>query len=312
MSKLLTRSNLRGVWHALIMPWDKNDQIVESLLREQIRRVAKAGVHGVYTGGTTGEFYAQDDATYAQITKIVCDEAAKHNLPVQIGCTALSLRTTLLRAKVAKDAGAAGLQVAIPFWLELKDDEVMDFMRGLEAGAGGVPIILYNTSRCKRKVLPDMIGKLRDELPTFIGMKDTGCDVPTLKAMLAVAPDIAIFSGENDLTEKMAAGGKGTYSSVTGLCAPAVVDLYNLLATGRLDQAKPLQTAIYRVLFESLIPMVTDEGLLDSAVDRVQMIAGGLDIGVKCQRPYRSATMAHVERVKAWVKANTPILLPRN
>ena len=56
-----------------------------------------AGVDGIYTGGTTGEWYAQDDATYERITKLTCDEGHAVGLPVQIGCTALSAWVTLVK-----------------------------------------------------------------------------------------------------------------------------------------------------------------------------------------------------------------------
>ena len=59
--------------------------------------------------------------------------------------------------------------------------------------AGAVPLVLYNTSRAKRKVGPELLRRLTAVEPTLIGMKDTGCDVPTLKAMLTEAPDLANY-----------------------------------------------------------------------------------------------------------------------
>jgi dihydrodipicolinate synthase/N-acetylneuraminate lyase len=110
------------------------------------------------------------------------------------------------------------------------------------------------------------------------------------------------------LIEKLAAGGRGTYSSITGLNARRVVELYELAAAGRAAEATILQDAIRRYTFELLVPMVR-EGLWDSAVDRVQRMAGGVDVGLRCQGPYRSATPQHVERLLAWCRQNAPELL---
>ena len=303
----LSRQNLDGVWAALIVPWTE-DRLDEARFAAECRSYGETGVAGIYTGGTTGEFYAQDDDTFARITRIACESGHAVSLPVQIGCTALSTRTARLRIRVALQSGADAIQIAYPFWLELKFDEVLSFFRGIAEEAGATPLVLYHTSRCKRKLQPDEVGKLAREVPTFIGMKDTGCDVPTLKAMLAEVPELAIFGGE-DFFERVPAGGRGGYCSISGLNARFIARYYELCRAGNLDGAKPYAEAVRRVLDEVLLPMVRDEGLWDSAVDRVMRVAGGGDVGLACQGPYRSATPAHVERLRDWCLSNAPELL---
>jgi dihydrodipicolinate synthase/N-acetylneuraminate lyase len=305
----LTRKNLHGVWSALIVPWTDRDELDSARFVAEVRSYAGTGVHGVYTGGTTGEFYAQDDKTYERITRITCEQAHDVGLPVQIGVSALSTRTTRQRIRVALNAGTDAIQVALPFWLELKDDEVKRFVHEIAGEAGKVPIILYLTNRSKRKIEPGLLGELAAEVPTFIGTKDTGSTVKQVKAMLKQAPDIAIFGGE-DFYERIPAGGRGGYCSITGFNAPKVVELYELCAAGWLREAKPLAATMHRFLHEALVPLVRDEGLWDSAVDRIQRVAGGGKVGVRCQSPYRSGTLKHVEQVLAWCKMNTPELLP--
>jgi len=306
----LTRQTLRGVWAALIVPWTDRDQVDLRRLAQEVRDYADTGIHGVYTGGTTGEFYAQDDATYEKITHTVVAEAHAIGLPVQIGATGLSTRTTIERIRVAKRAGADGVQLALPFWLELKDDEVERYVAEVADAAGRTPIILYLTGRSKRKIAPALLGKLAKRHPTLLGTKDTGATVDEVKAMLAKAPDLAIFGGE-DFYERLPAGGRGGYCSITGFNAPKVVELYTLCAEGRLAEAKPLAEAIHRYLYEALVgPLVQEAGLWDSAVDRIQRVAGGGAAGLRCQSPYRSGTEKHVRQVLAWVKKHTPELLP--
>lgn len=306
----LTRRTLKGVWAALIVPWTDRDEVDARRLVKEVRGYAGTGVSGVYTGGTTGEFYAQDDATFAKITEVVCAEAHAIGLPVQIGATALSTRTTIQRIRVAKRVGADALQLALPFWLELKDDEVKRYVAEVTAAAGKTPVILYLTGRSKRKIAPELLGELAAKHPTFIGTKDTGVDVPGLQAILKEAPDLAVFGGE-DFFARIPAGGRGGYCSITGFNARKVVELYDLCAAGRLAEAKPLADAMHRYLYEALVnPLVKEAGLWDSAVDRIQRVAGGGVVGVRCQSPYRSGTEKHVKAVISWVRKNTPELLP--
>jgi dihydrodipicolinate synthase/N-acetylneuraminate lyase len=307
--KPLSRKTLHGVWCALILPWNDRDELDARRFAQEVRSYGGTGVHGVYTGGTTGEFYAQDDDTFERVARIACEQAHEAGLPVQIGASALSTRTARRRIRVALKAGADAIQMALPFWLELKDDEAMRFVREIAAEAGKTPIVLYLTGRSKRKLGPEMLGEIAREVPTFIGTKDTGLDVAGLKAVLKAAPDIAVFGGE-DFYAKLPAGGRGGYCSITGFNAPKVAELYRLCAAGRLAEAKPLADALHRYLHEALIPMVQKEGLWDSAVDRVQRVAGGGVVGIRCQSPYRSATEQHVENLIAWVRAHTPELLP--
>jgi dihydrodipicolinate synthase/N-acetylneuraminate lyase len=306
----LTRETLRGVWPALLTPWTEDDELDEHRFAAEIRAYGGVGVHGVYTGGTTGEFYAQDDETFRRITEIACREGCAAGLPVQIGCTALSTRNVRRRIAVAVEAGASGVQLAVPFWLELSDAEIIDFFLAAANAAGSTPLILYNTSRAKRKIGPELLSRLIDAVPNLIGMKDTGCTLDELRAMLAAAPGLAIFGAEHDLARKMAIGGRGTYSSIAGLNAQRVVALYELSAANRFDDALLLEDELRRYTFELLVPMV-QEGLWDSAVDRVQRIAGGVNVGLQCQGPYRSATQEHIERLQAWCRVHAPQLLVR-
>jgi 4-hydroxy-tetrahydrodipicolinate synthase len=307
--KPLTRKTLRGVWSALIVPWTARDTLDAKRFADDIRAYAGTGVSGIYTGGTTGEFYAQDDATFAEVTRIACKEAHAIGLPVQIGVSALSTRTVKQRIRIAKRLKADAVQVALPFWLELKDDEVKRFVAEIAAEAGRTPIILYVTGRSKRRIAPALMGELTRTVTTFIGTKDTGLDVKGLKAILRKAPDLAIFGGE-DFYQKLPAGGKGGYCSVTGFNAAKIVELYNLCAAGRLQEAKPLADAVHRFLYEALVPMVKKQGLWDSAIDRIQRVAGGGVVGLRCQSPYRSGSEKDVKRVIAWCRKHTPELLP--
>lgn len=310
MATTLSRKTLSGVWPALIVAWTDDDRVDEKRFEKECLSYANTGVQGIYTGGTTGEFYAQDDASFEVITRITCDAGRSAGLYVQIGCTAESTRTARQRVRTALKHGADGIQIALPYWLELTPVEAIDFMKDIAKEAGDTPLILYHTGRAKMKLKPEAIGQLAAEVPTFIGMKDTGCDLPTLKAMVELAPDIAIFGGE-DFYERLPLGGRGGYCSITGLNTRYVVEYYNLCAAGKLDQAKRYHEVIHRLLEEALLPLNRKEGLWDSAIDRVQRQVGGGDVGLRCQPPYRSANQTQVEKVRQWCQANAPELLQR-
>jgi dihydrodipicolinate synthase/N-acetylneuraminate lyase len=305
----LNRETLKGVWPALLTPWSDDDQLDETRLASEIEFFARSGVHGTYTGGTAGEFYAQDDATFEQLTKTACREAHRVGLLIQIGCTALNTRTVQNRIRTAIECGADGIQFALPFWLALSDREVEGFFGEIAEVAGTTPLILYQTMRAKRRVDPPLIGKLSREFPTFIGVKDTGSSYEMLESTLTDAPRLSVFGTDIDLLERMRHGGRGSYSSVAGLNASLMLAIYHHCAAGRFELAEPLQDAVRRVMNEVLHPIGQEEGLMDSALDRLQRMAGGGNVGLRCRLPYRSASESHLKRLLHWCAKEVPMLL---
>lgn len=304
MNSSLTAETLRGIWPALLTPWTPQEQVDEEAFQDEIRSFARAGVHGVYTGGTAGEFYAQDDATFDRITQLVCQTARPLGLRVQIGCTALSTRTVCGRIERARRAGADGIQVALPFWLPLNDDDVLGFFCDLANAADGSPLVLYHSGRAKRSIGPELLQRLCEQTPTLIGIKDTVSDEAHWRALRAAAPQLSFFGGDYCLLDRMRNGGQGTYSSLAGLNPMGMVRYYELCEHGRWDEASRWQQAATGLMQELLLPMVRDENLWDSAVDRIQRVAGGGRCGLRCARPYRSGTRKHVERLRRWCREN--------
>ena len=66
---MLTRANFTGPWAGLPVPWTKNDRFDEAVFRTDVQRCCDAGVPGVYTAGTTGEFYAMEFEEWKAVAK---------------------------------------------------------------------------------------------------------------------------------------------------------------------------------------------------------------------------------------------------
>ncbi|MBI3991444.1 MAG: dihydrodipicolinate synthase family protein, partial [Candidatus Omnitrophica bacterium] len=181
---MLTQDNLIGMWAGLPVAWNDNDTLDEAAYREDVVRCCKAKVHGLYTGGTTGEFYAMDFEEFKTITDITIDEAKKGGISTQIGCSDTYTRGVIRKVTYAAKKQADGIQVTLPFWLALRDDEVIQFFKDIASAVPGMPIIHYNTLRAKRILDVKMYQRIKDEVPELIGVKwsgqdtiDTICDI---------------------------------------------------------------------------------------------------------------------------------------
>lgn len=56
--RALNRQTLKGLWSAVPTPWDERGDLDEGVLTRNCERLAAAGVDGIYTTDSDGEFYA--------------------------------------------------------------------------------------------------------------------------------------------------------------------------------------------------------------------------------------------------------------
>ena len=66
---MLTRETFTGPWAGLPVAWTDDDRFDEITYRGDVTRCCRAGVPGVYSGGTTGEFYAMEFDEFQEIAR---------------------------------------------------------------------------------------------------------------------------------------------------------------------------------------------------------------------------------------------------
>src|ERR1700722_15577425 len=86
-----TTVDLSGVIPPLLTPTDAADRVDEPALRQSVRRLIDAGVHGLFVGGSAGEGPLLVEREWSRLMEIVLDEAAGR-LPVLGGVQDVSTR----------------------------------------------------------------------------------------------------------------------------------------------------------------------------------------------------------------------------
>ena len=87
---MLQRNDMIGPWAGLPVAWTPADTFDEDAYRTDVAKTCAAGVPGIYTAGTTGEFYATEIDEWTAITKATIDECRKQDTPVIIRSSILS------------------------------------------------------------------------------------------------------------------------------------------------------------------------------------------------------------------------------
>jgi len=304
----LTSETLKGMWAGLPVPWDAQDQIDEAALRENVRRVCRAGAHGVYTHGTTGEFYAQTPEEWARVVDATVAESKALGVPSQAGCTALATKEVIRRAAYAQKAGADGAQIAFPFWMELTDAQAVRFLREVSSAVPGMPVIIYNTGRAKKPLTVDLLKRVLDAQVPVIGCK--GVRSPEdLQSLQEAGPHVKFFVGENILASHWKFGARGVYSSLIYAC-PKLMLRYYRWCEQESGEAVKIEAGLKRFITEYVVPRI-ERGLFDTALDRTFATMTGFLTGslLRSRPPYDSPTPKDVEECREWCARNLPEFL---
>ena len=124
---MLSRDQLQGMWVSVPTEWDEYGEFDEKTFRDEIALIITAGAHGVYTTGSTGEFYALDWEEYKIITDAFIAETLD-KIPIQIGANWFNTRDTIRRVKYARDKGAGAAQICFPPWMSMRTENYDQFL----------------------------------------------------------------------------------------------------------------------------------------------------------------------------------------
>jgi dihydrodipicolinate synthase/N-acetylneuraminate lyase len=309
--KRLTGGTLHGIWAAVPMSWDEADQLDEASYRANIGRLCGAGVHGVYTSGSTGEFYALDFAEFRRMVDIQAEICGRLGIPLQIGCNADCTRKTLQLLEYAAGKPEVGaVQVVLPYWMELTDREMLRFFQDLHRACPEMPLVHYNVARAKRFLNGADYLRILDVAPNLIGVKYTQAvnNFGALQEALRQTPQLAYFVQEKMLASAMMLGARGCYSALIATNPAFVLTLYEHAAAGRWPAAIAMQRQVdlfHADLFAFLAGR--GEGRIDPVIDKGLSIASGFAAGSQRTRaPYLGWADQTVQELRAWLQERYP------
>ena len=311
MRERLTRDNLRGIWAAMTTPFDEHDRFDAGVLRENVRRLAAAGVHGAYVADSDGEFYALELDEYHEIVDAFSDEARRGGLPAQVGVTWSHTKGVLDRLRYAAEQGILGAHVGHPTYMDMTPDSLRQFWADVSSA---VPetfgLIHYQSARLPNPLGPVDYMRLADEIPNLIGSKHTGRVFPDFLTLVQTTPQLAHFTLDDVLTPFTMAGACGDYSWFVNFNPQYVLTWYGHCVAGRWAEAAACQERFHRLLRlkREVIGAQNYHGIANKAV------AASSDFLVpstRTRRPYLPVSEEAVTRFKHRVEEELPDLVWR-
>jgi 4-hydroxy-tetrahydrodipicolinate synthase len=193
----------RGSIPPLITPF-RQGRIDEEALRRLVERVIQGGSHGVSVGGTTGEPGTQTLEERKRVIRLAV-EAAAGRVPVLAGTGSLRLEETLELTRYAREVGAAGAMVIVPYYVKPNQEGLYRYFAEVARAVPDFPLVLYNIpGRSGVEIAPKTVARLRRDFPNIIGLKHSSKDLEYVSHLLQEAGrDFLVFCGLESLTLPM-------------------------------------------------------------------------------------------------------------
>ncbi|ADW21664.1 2,4-dihydroxyhept-2-ene-1,7-dioic acid aldolase [Thermus scotoductus] len=220
----------------------RRGRIDEEALRGLVERVIQGGSHGLSVGGTTGEPGTQTLEERKRVIEIALEQAAGR-VPVIPGTGALRLEETLELTRFAKEAGAQGAMVIVPYYVKPNQEGLYRYFAEVAQAVPDFPILIYNIpGRAGVEIAPRTVARLRRDFPNIVGLKHSSKDLEYLSQLFQeVGQDFLVFCGLESLTlPMMSLGAVGTIAATANWLPKEVARLTELALAGDFQGAREL------------------------------------------------------------------------
>ena len=241
--------SLRGIIPPIATPLDSRERVDEPGLRRLVDYLLRAGVHGVFVMGSTGEFAFLTEEERQRGVHIVVDQVASR-VPVLVGCGAESTRKAIANAAVAAQAGAQALVLMPTYYLPATQTEIVAHFRRF-VDATDLPCVVYNIPLCTVTSITPETAALLFDMPRVIGMKDSSDDFWLFQRLLALRrkrKNIVLFQGsENNLAASLLLGADGGVLGIANVLPSFCVQMYQAASQGKVERVRALNEKLHRV-----------------------------------------------------------------
>ena len=234
--------DLRGVFPPIPTPF-RDGALDTAALAANCERWMATGLRGLVVLGSNGEAPLLDDDESDRVIAAARERVPAGRLLIA-GVARESTVGTVRAASRAAALGADAVLVRTPsFFRTLLTGEALARHYTAVADAAPVPVLLYNFTALTGVTLPVSAVKRLADHPNIIGMKESGSDIAFISALIDETPDdFSVLAGSApvfyaSLVSGAAGGILALASAVPDLC----VQLFDLVAAGRLEEARRLQ-----------------------------------------------------------------------
>jgi len=229
----------KGSIVAIVTPF-KDNKVDEKSMGDLIEWHISEGTEAIVPCGTTGESATLEyDEHYRVIEHTI--QVVNGRVPVIAGTGANSTDETIMMTRKARDLGANGALLVVPYYNKPTQEGIYRHYRKV-AEEVDIPIVLYNVpGRTAVNMLPETVARLTD-IENIVAIKEATGNMAQVSDVLRLCGDkITVLSGDDFTTfALMALGGKGVISVSANVAPRDVSEMCKAFENGDLDEARRL------------------------------------------------------------------------
>lgn len=264
--------HIGGIIPAVVTPMQEDGSLDEAGLHRLINDLIKAGVHGIFTIGTAGEFWALSRAEKEKIFHWTV-EATNGRVPVYLGTCANTTAEAVDLAKLAQEAGAQVLSVLTPLFIAPSEDEMFAHYEAI-AAAVDLPVLLYtNPDRTGNDLSPALVERMA-QVDNIAGIKDSSGNLSqAIEYMRRTPDDFHLLMGRDTLIyAALEHGASGAIAASANLAPELAVGIYESWKTG--DLAGALAYQLKLVPLRQAFSLGTFPAILKTGLELIGRSAG--------------------------------------
>jgi len=185
-----------GIYTPIITPYHEDGSVHWDALSDVVDYLLEAGVHGVISGGSTGENYTQGVDERLALARFV-HARINGRCPFVVGTGAMLTDESLALAAGARAMGADAILLASPPYAVPTDRENALNALAIDKAAN-LPVMLYNyphrTGTTMGTEFLDRVGRSRN----FCGIKESSGDINRVHLLARDYPHIQLGCGMDD------------------------------------------------------------------------------------------------------------------
>ena len=227
-----------GVVTAMATPFDDEGRLDLDGAARLARWLVDHGNDGLVVAGTTGESPTLTDDEKRDLWRAVAEAVT---VPVVAGSGSTDTAHSVAMTQAAAEAGAAGILAVCPYYSRPSQAGIEAHLHAI-AESSDLPVLVYDIPvRTGRKIAHDVLVRLHREVPNIVGVKDAASDPWASAQLLAAAPGLELYSGEDRLTlPLLSVGACGTVGVATHWTARLHQRLFEAFWKGDVAEARQI------------------------------------------------------------------------
>lgn len=232
---------LKGLYAALLVPFDENGQVKE----EGLKQIAKNAIEveqldGLYVNGSSGENFLISKEQKKQIFKVV-KEAVGNDVKLIAQVGSLDLNEAIELGKYATDLGYNALSAVTPFYYPFSFEEIKQYYFDIIEATQNKMIIYAIPDLTGVNISINQFEELFDN-EKIVGVKYTAPNFFLLERIRKAFPDKLILSGFDEmLVQAVISGVDGAIGSTYNVNGRRARQIYDLAREGKVEEAYKIQ-----------------------------------------------------------------------